>query len=229
MRRLAIALGLLLIAFLPALFRSRPGVTASGDGIFRAAILGDSVAHGAGDESGRGIARWLDAELARLRIPAAASVNFGVNGARTRVVLARLRDAQVRAVLRTADAVILSIGGNDLYGDSMARLLTTLWPERAMDRALGRVDRVVAGIRRASPAAHIYVLGLYDPYRRPFLARHVNRWDARLIERFADAPDVTVIRIADLLDRAGRLSPRDHFHPGAAGYAAIAARIAGAL
>lgn len=229
MRRLAIAFGLLLVAVLPSLFRTRPSVTAPDDGIFRAAILGDSVAYGAGDESGRGIARWLDAELTRMRVPADATANLGVNGARTRVVLARLRDAQVRAVLRTADAVILSIGGNDLYGDSPARLFATLWPERAMDRVLGRVDRVVAGIRRASPAAQIYVLGLYNPYRRRFLDGQVNRWDARLIERFADAPNVTVVRIADLLDRADRLSPRDHFHPGAAGYAAIAARVAGAL
>ncbi len=37
---------------------------------------------------------------------------------------------------------------------------------------------------------------------------------------------VTVVRIADVLARADRLSPIDHFHPGTVGYAAIARRIA---
>lgn len=37
---------------------------------------------------------------------------------------------------------------------------------------------------------------------------------------------VTVVRIADVLARADRLSPVDHFHPGTLGYAAIARRIA---
>jgi lysophospholipase L1-like esterase len=54
----------------------------------------------------------------------------------------------------------------------------------------------------------------------------VARWDARLIARFADDRAVDVVRVADLFEYTARLSPVDHFHPGAAGYALIAARVA---
>jgi lysophospholipase L1-like esterase len=58
---------------------------------------------------------------------------------------------------------------------------------------------------------------------------HNHAWDAMLIRRFAADPNVTVIRIADLFATRDRLSPIDHFHPSAAGYALIAARIAPVL
>lgn len=185
------------------------------DGIFRVAILGDSVAHGAGDESGRGIAGNLDALLGGRHIVQ----NLGIDGARTWHVLRLLRQPVL------ADAFIVSIGGNDLYGDSLARLTTLVAPSLAMERAINRVAAIVATIHRANPAARIFLLGLYDPYRTPFLDEQVAHWDAKLIERFARDRAVDVVRIADVVT----VSPLDHFHPGAAGYAAIAARVAPAL
>jgi lysophospholipase L1-like esterase len=173
------------------------------------------VAHGAGDESGHGgIAGRLGAK------------NFGVDGARTRVVLNLLRRPDVRDALRTSDAVIVSIGGNDLFGDSIARLATLLTPSLAMDRTLDRIALIVDRIHDTNPAARIVLLGLYNPYRKPFLDEKVARWDSCLIARFAPDRAVDVIRIADLFEYTQRLSPIDHFHPSAEGYALIAARIA---
>jgi len=65
MRRLAIVV--LLLSCAP---RAHPPLN---DGVLRVAILGDSVAHGAGDESGRGIAGHLDASTARGRQTSSAS------------------------------------------------------------------------------------------------------------------------------------------------------------
>ncbi|HEV2718493.1 MAG TPA: GDSL-type esterase/lipase family protein [Thermoanaerobaculia bacterium] len=208
MKRLCIAALLLAGCHAPAIHRPA-------DGIFRVAVLGDSVAHGAGDESGRGIAGNLDALLDGKHLV----TNLGINGARTRDVLRLLRTPVI------ADAVILSIGGNDLYGDSVARLTTLLAPSLAMERAINRIEAIVSTIHRANPAARVYLLGLYDPYRTPWLDEQVAHWDARLIERFARDRAVDVVRIADVV----ALSPLDHFHPGAAGYATIAGRIAPAL
>jgi lysophospholipase L1-like esterase len=191
------------------------------DGVLRVAILGDSVAHGAGDESGRGIAGHLDALL---RGPHVVQ-NLGIDGARTWQVLRLLRSGAARASLAACDAVVVSIGGNDLFGDAAARFTTLLAPSPAMDRTISRVAAIVREIHRVTPAARIVLLGLYDPYRTAFLDEQAAHWDARLIERFARDRGVDVVRIADVV----RLSPVDHFHPGAAGYAAIAARIAPAL
>ena len=185
------------------------------DGVFRVAIVGDSVAHGAGDESGRGIAGNLDALLGGKHVV----TNLGINGARTWNVLRLLRTPIV------ADAIVLSIGGNDLYGDSIARLATLVAPSLAMERTIDRVAAIVATIHRENAATRIVLLGLYDPYATPFLDEQVAHWDARLIERFARDRAVDVVRIADIV----RVSPLDYFHPGATSYAAIAARIAPAL
>ena len=181
-------------------------------------ILGDSVAHGAGDESGRGISGNLGA------------INLAVNGSRTYDVAKILRGRVATSAVRTADAVVLSIGGNDLFGDRLAKLTSIVWPSMMMTRTIGRVDRIVGSIHRINPSARIYLLGLYNPYRNAslatFLDRQVATWDSRLIAHFASQPNVDVIRIADLFAFAPRLSSIDHFHPGREGYALIAQRIA---
>ena len=189
----------------------------------RVVVLGDSVAHGAGDEHGFGIAGWLS-RYARLPI-----VNLGVNGARTANIRAMLQDRSTQSQIRSASLIVLSIGGNDLYGDSVARVFARLLPNVEQELTILKVHSVVASLRRLNPTARIDVLGLYNPYHHSTLAawldEQVNRWDARLIWSFADSQRVNVIRIADLLRRDERISPIDHFHPASAGYALIASRI----
>jgi lysophospholipase L1-like esterase len=203
-----------------------PGAPLPDDGVLRAVVLGDSVARGAGDERGLGIAGSLSERGAEV-------VNLGIDGARTRGVRELLASQRARAALRTADFVVLSIGGNDLYGDSRARVLSRAMPWIQQQRTLANVERIVETVRELNPAARVYLLGLYNPYRhtplRSWLDRQVNLWDARLIGRFAAARGVTVVRICDLLEQDGRISRLDHFHPGAAGYRAIAERIASSM
>lgn len=201
------------------------------DGVLRTVVLGDSVARGAGDERGVGLSGALQNELQDR--PASPVLNLGIDGARSWHVRRLLEQNHVRAAVRSADVIVISIGGNDLYGDSAARLLSRVAPVIQQYRTLARLDRMVATIRQLNPAARVYLLGLYNPYRRSTIAswvnRQVNLWDARLIMRFASSPAVRVVRICDLLERRDRLSSRDHFHPGSAGYAAIAGRIAASL
>lgn len=125
---------------------------------------------------------------------------------------------------------MISLGGNDLYGDSRARLFSTICSWCQGQRALARLERVVQSIHRLNPDGRIYLLGLYNPYRHisasAWIDTQVNLWDGRLIARLASLRTVTVVRIGDLLQRDDRISPTDRFHPGASGYAAIARRIA---
>ncbi len=190
-------------------------------------ILGDSVAHGAGDEQGVGIAGWLSRYA---RVPV---VNLGVNGARTANVRAVLRDRSAQSQVRSASLIVLSVGGNDLYGDSIARVLARFFPNVEQDLTIFKVRGIVASLRKLNPTARIDVLGLYNPYRHSTVAawldEQVNRWDARLIWSFASSPHVNVVRIADLLRRDDRISPIDHFHPASTGYSLIASRIASSM
>ena len=215
--------------------RLAPFAHASG-GALRVVVLGDSVAHGAGDEQRLGLPGWLDRELRAKSSVVSATRNLGIDGARTANVARALRAPVVREAVGQADVIVLSVGGNDLYGDSWARLFSTVWPWYQRERTLIRVEGVVAVIQQMNPSARIYLLGLYNPYRRSSVAAslswidtQVNLWDGGLIQELASTPSVTVVRIADLLVRDDRISPIDHFHPGALGYAAIARRLADAF
>jgi lysophospholipase L1-like esterase len=193
----------------------------------RVVIIGDSVARGAGDENGLGISGWL------ARFTHSSIVNLGINGARTRNLRALLLDRSVQREVRSASLIVLSIGGNDLYGDSMARVLARVFPNFEQELTALKVRGVVASLRHLNPTARIDILGLYNPYHHSTLAawldEQVNRWDARLIWSFAASPQVNVVRIADLLRRDDRLSPLDRFHPASFGYSLIASRIAAAM
>jgi lysophospholipase L1-like esterase len=188
-------------------------------------VAGDSVAHGEGDESHLGFARHLDRELARLGIAHETPVDVAISGSRTRNLARVLAQPRVRALVADADAIVLSIGGNDLYGDSRARLLSVIAPRLMMDVVVERVASIVHDVERDS-RARIVLLGVYDPYRNPRLDEYVSLWSAKLLERFADDRRVSVITIADLFVTRPRISPIDGFHPNADAYDRIARRVA---
>ena len=194
--------------------------------ISRIVILGDSVARGAGDETGGGIAGAL-AAMTKARVQ-----NLGINGGRTANVLQLLAQPAARNAVRSAQLIVLSIGGNDLYGNAIEKWRSMLAPRIAEWFVARRVRRVVETIREQNRSAPIVLLGLYNPYRESvwgtMLDEEIARWDSRIIDAFATDRALNVVRIADLIDTPGAISPLDHFHPSAFGYRSIAQRIAAA-
>jgi lysophospholipase L1-like esterase len=195
-------------------------------------ILGDSLARGTGDETGLGIGGRLVEELRRRRVPVKNSVNVAVNGSRTRDLEQQLASPNVRALLGESNVIIVSIGGNDLWGENNFRNALPRDPERVFDEVLGHVTGVVHSIRAANGTARIFVIGLYNPFvTAPYgkmLTPLVNRWNASLVERFAADPNVVVVQTSDLFAFHDRLS-LDRFHPANEGYELIARRIADAI
>lgn len=191
-------------------------------------ILGDSLARGAGDERGLGISGRLDAELRRRGLRARRTYNLGVNGARTGDLLRQLESANVRQILRESNAIIISIGGNDLWGGNDWRNVSTMDAEARMNDVLSRIESVIGNIRKANPQARIFFIGLYNPFvstpEGRLLTGLVNRWNARLLEEFGNDPNFTVVATSDLFSHRDRLSV-DRFHPGGEGYELIARRI----
>jgi lysophospholipase L1-like esterase len=194
-------------------------------------IVGDSLARGTGDETGLGIGgRFVD-ELRKRNIDTKNIVNIAVNGARTRDLIRQLDSHNVQMLLAQSNVIIVSIGGNDLWGDNFGKSAPPN-PESVMHEVLDRVDQSVRAIRAANPSARIFVIGLYNPYATmPFgkvLTPFVNRWNSLLVERFASDPNVIVVQTSDIFAYRDRLS-FDRFHPGQEGYSLIARRIADAI
>ena len=195
-------------------------------------LLGDSLARGAGDESGLGIGGRLDAQLRQRHIAARPSVNIAVNGARTGDLIGQLHSPNVQTLLGGSNCIIVSIGGNDLFGAGDWRSAPPPNPAAIMDGVLERVQQIVATIRKANPKGRIFVVGLYNPFSdAPYgrvIAQFVNRWNALEIEKFAADPNITIVQTSDIFSHHDRLSA-DRFHPGQEGYTIIASRIADSL
>jgi lysophospholipase L1-like esterase len=195
-------------------------------------ILGDSLARGTGDETGLGIGgRFVD-ELKQRHIDTKNIVNIAVNGARTRDLEQQLTSHNVQTLLAQSNVIIVSIGGNDLWGDNNWRNAPPRDPEHVMNDVLNHVQQSVRSIRAANPSARIFVIGLYNPFvTTPFgkmLAPFVNRWNVLMVERFSVDPNVVIVQTSDIFAYRDRLS-FDRFHPNDEGYSLIARRIADAI
>lgn len=203
------------------------------DGVLRVVVIGDSIAFGAGDESGKGIAVNLEEELRRRGIGSVEVKNYGVSGATTSDVEHKLQDEAVRADLSSADAIVLSIGANDVFQSSDARAAAIREPVAFAERILRRVAEVVAELRRINPDAQILLLGGYNPIPDHPLSsgikRYLKKWDKMVNARFQSDPLIDIVKLADIIDGPQKLSPIDHFHPGAAAYRDAAKRIADML
>jgi len=198
----------------------------------RVMVLGDSLARGTGDVSGLGIGGNLDAELGRMKRKRAPMVNVAVNGARTADLLTLLESRNVQKLITDANVVVVSIGGNDLFGDAETRSNPPANPDAAIGRVIDNVVEVVARIRKANPRGRIFIIGLYNPFigsdYGKLVSRFVNRWNGEMVRRFEGDAELTVVQTSDLFSHTSRLS-LDRFHPGAEGYRLIARRIADSL
>lgn len=193
------------------------------------ALLGDSLAYGVGDESGKGIAGRLEPELRSRGVDSMVATNLGAYGATTRDLAAKLRQPDARAAIATADAVVLSIGANDV------RLLLTggeplRSPLAIAGDVLRNIERIVAELRLLNPDAQVLILGAYAPVAHgraaEFLEPLIAIWDTMLALQFAADPLVTIVPMSDIVSAPNRLSTLDSFHPGGDAYQEAAARIA---
>ena len=160
------------------------------------------------------------------------TTNLGVNGAQTNDVLGRLRQERIRRQIAAADAIVLSIGANDLFRSPHSREEMMRAPLAVAERILGRIETIVAQIHDINPRARVLVLGGYNPVPAhewaPTINQYLGMWDIALAARFDHDERVAVVKMADIVTPK-RLSRYDSFHPGADAYRDAAKRIAAML
>ena len=168
-------------------------------------VLGDSLARGTGDESGRGFGSDL-LDALRKRGPAEIA-NLGVNGAESDEVRDLLEKPNVRSLAASARWIVVSVGGNDLShaaprGDAApAAPAETLAQARA--RYAANLRAILAALREANPSAPIRLLGLYDPFETPATAGRIGDsvvlgWNAVMQETALPFSDALVVPTFDL-------------------------------
>jgi lysophospholipase L1-like esterase len=203
------------------------------DGAMRILVLGDSLAKGTGDETGKGFAIHV-LEAFRKTGPAELT-NIGVNGMESPEVLALVGTPNVRTLAKAASVILVSAGGNDLSrsatrrgADSVAAVADSVAAARG--RYVESLRKILETLREANPTAPIGVLGLYDPFGGEagsgrLGASVILQWNTLAQETALSFPNVFVIPTFDLFyGRADRLGA-DRYHPNAKAYAEIAARV----
>jgi lysophospholipase L1-like esterase len=194
-------------------------------------ILGDSLARGTGDASGRGWALDVADEIRR-RVPADAT-NLAVNGWESDDVRRQTESANVRELAGRASVILLSVGGNDLshaVPRSMESAVAAIGEvEKSRTAFAANLRAILATLREVNPSAPIYLLGLYDPFEVPGSQGRLGssvilQWNAMLSETALSFENVRVVPIFDLFQGRGDRLAADRFHPNREGYAAIAAR-----
>lgn len=195
-------------------------------------VLGDSLARGTGDESGKG---YVFDVLQFLRKRGAAEVaNLAVNGAESREVRDLLHRENVRRLAASADWILLSVGGNDL-SHAVPRGFTS--PTQTLgeigktrDQFAANLREIFRRLRESNPNAPVYVLGLYDPFGEGDAparagASVILSWNTLLEETSLGYPGIFVVPTFDLFQRRADRLAVDRFHPNRKGYEAIASRV----
>lgn len=215
--------------------------TGARDGELRIAALGDSLTTGVGDDGGKGyvgrVRERLEAETGRK----AVVVNFSIPGLTTEGLLAQLgQQAHIGRTVAEADFVLLTIGGNDLFG--IARDVFDFGQDTFdLDRVEARIPAAIANFAAVmdklvgwNGQAPIVYIAPYNPFYdvddEAKAARGVALWNARAMEVVAGKRNGVFIGTADLFQMqfSARIA-RDHFHPNERGYKAIAERVVQAL
>jgi lysophospholipase L1-like esterase len=201
-------------------------------GAVRILVLGDSLARGTGDETGKGFAVHV-VEAFRQSGPAELT-NLGVNGMESPEVLGLAQTPNVRALAAGASLILVSAGGNDLShgvtrgADSAVAIADAVAAARG--RYVESLRKLLETLREANPTAPIGVLGLYDPFGSAegpgrLGSSVIVQWNALAQETALAYPNVFFVPTFDLLHRRPDRLAADRFHPNGKGYAEIAARV----
>lgn len=208
-------------------------------GDIRIVALGDSLTKGSGDSTGKGyVLRVRDGLKQRSAKPVSLLNNLAVNGMRADQLGDRLaNDPGYQYAVKRANLILFSIGGNDLFLSTRARLgdrkLKAVSLEELtsdFEEAMERFRVVVKQLNALNPTATIVYMGLYNPFfdleELRAASLNMQEWNKEAYQTIHAYPNMLMVPTFDLFE--GRISDylsADHFHPSNLGYERIASRM----
>lgn len=197
---------------------------------YKLLFLGDSLAKGTGDETGKGFSGDLSEALKNTTSKEIVVDNQAVDGLESAGLLEQLHCQRFDKNIADSDLIFISIGGNDVR---KILSLNTLQKEDAfktrLDSYMNRLKLSLQELRKTNPKATIVFLGLYNPYEKadtPDDVRLLNTWNynsQQLVE--ADGKAI-FIPTHDLVKyNLGKYIAPDGMHPNSVGYQALSNRI----
>ncbi|SES14970.1 GDSL-type esterase/lipase family protein [Salisediminibacterium halotolerans] len=205
------------------------------DGKVQLLGLGDSLTSGMGSSDGEGYLRYVEESFPDDNDLELSVTNAAVDGHRTEDVLHDIEQADLNGQVRTADVIVMTIGGNDLFqgGQSLLNDDPEL-NEDALDEFLLQLDDLYDELTELSPEARVYHIGIYNPFRDFGLSaaddQFVREWNYATLESAASYEQVTYVPVEDMFEEdVGAYLSGDFFHLNDDGYQRVADRLMTAL
>lgn len=198
--------------------------------------IGDSLTEGVGDSNEQGgYIPYLESYMEKNKgIKEANISNFGIKGNRTTQLLTRLNTGELKAEISKADAVIITIGGNDIM-KVVKDQFSNLTMDDFVNESKGyqkRLEKIFETIRSENSDADIYLVGLYNPFGKWMsnlqeLDQIMEDWNEIGKDVVNEDTNAYFIEIEDIFSNSKEnlLFQEDHFHPNDRGYELIASRI----
>lgn len=198
--------------------------------------VGDSLTAGVGDsKDAGGYLPYLKESLeSEPTITAVNMDNFGIKGNRSDQLLKRLDSTPIKGSIEKADAVVITIGGNDIM-KVVRNHFSELKMDQFNDARKGyelRLKQIIEKVRSYNQDTHIYLVGVYNPFSQWFtgfgefdtIMEDWNKSSERIVSEYDEA---YYVNIGDIFTgtTAEVLYTEDYFHPNDLGYQLIADRI----
>ncbi|WP_179395478.1 SGNH/GDSL hydrolase family protein [Lacticaseibacillus absianus] len=217
--------------------------------------IGDSLTHGVGDETNSGgYVALIKTDLERSGDYTVTTQNYGVTGDTSTQIQKRVdQQSKLRASVKTADILTVTVGGNDLMHVLQDHFLDITKQDVAEGNAAfqKRLATLIGTLRAMNPTAPIYVFGIYNPFYVYFpqltaMTDSVTQWNAATKKTLAKVTDAYYVDIDAVLTKGGAtqtdkatksslkkalaggnplIFTQDHFHPNNAGYAKMTSQL----
>jgi lysophospholipase L1-like esterase len=203
----------------------------STDDDYQIVALGDSLTRGTGDQSGKGYIGYLVDDLKEKTEREIKLSNLAIKGQVSDQAVKQLQKTEIRRQVRTADAIIMTIGGNDLFqGGQALEHLSSEENNQVKAVFLENLDKVIQEIRKVNPDAAVYYVGLYNPFNDLEDAKTtsaiVRQWNFDSAKIAAKYPKVVMVPTFDLFEQnVNDYLYSDKFHPNSEGYKLIGERL----
>ncbi|WP_269050736.1 GDSL-type esterase/lipase family protein [Sporosarcina sp. G11-34] len=196
--------------------------------------LGDSLTQGVGDElKWEGYFGRLTNEMNEWKgVKDVKADNLAKRGRRSDQLIKQLEDAEIQAVVKSADVILITIGGNDIMRivkKNLFDLRVGLFYDE-LKKFENRLDELYGVIRDLNGDAIIGLSGLYNPFT--IVTDEANDFE-NIIEDWNEAIEVRTVLdqkscfvpVTDLFNsNAMMVYHTDFFHPNAKGYDSMTKR-----
>lgn len=194
--------------------------------------IGDSLTHGTGDPSGKGYVGIFVGQLKKSTKPPVRLTNVAVSGQRAPQLGSQLKQPNIRQLLKKADIILMTIGGNDLFqGGKTLDHLNDRYIRQSEQDYLANLKAIYAAIRALNQTAVVIHVGLYNPFielkESRLTSSIITQWNADSEKLAFNYKNIIYVSVFDLFQRnvAQKLAD-DGFHPNAGGYRLIGDRAA---